>query len=657
MIVTLPDGRNVKFPDDMPKEEIRALIEHKFPDAVASKLKNAAPATSAYKPIDIGAQGLDVPGSSPDPAHTVQPGEEHVGFLAPVTHNTRTGQWSPSVPGVLTGIRDSVVDAVKLPGDVAAGKYPEMDPRVSKSELSPDLIGRGLNAATAIGTGDAPAALGKVPGSNALTAPGAKSAGDFGIPLTRGQAAGDLQQITKEEMLRNGGGSAQNVMRNFDATQRDAIGGVADTIGAGLGSNAESMPDLVTTAIRDKVAFHKDQAASLYEIAADGGVSIKPEMVDALPQVIAHSLETGAITVDQQLTPGATAAMKLISEDTAKMTSALADAAAKPDAVKGSGGITLQGVEQIRKKLVNLGEGANATDARAIRAIKKSFDDWAQTAVDNMLVTGDESALQALKKARAASADYLSITNPHEGDAAGAAVAKMQKGDATAEEVANWLYGADVVSPTLNAPKVASRVKGLVGADSAEWKAVRAAAWDRLTKDMASGDTRSNTMLAKRIETFLNAKGSSLSKVLYSDDERAQMQKFADALKSTITPRDATNPSRTAFTLTAAMNGITRLLTGTAIGSVAGPWAGVGAAMGVPVFKSIGARRAAIRATTQGPEKVPAALTPMGRALPSNALRSGASGTMGQKVDKLQSVPMSNVLGIAAGAGSNRLAA
>ena len=32
MIVTMPDGTNVNFPDDMPREQIKGLIASKFPD-------------------------------------------------------------------------------------------------------------------------------------------------------------------------------------------------------------------------------------------------------------------------------------------------------------------------------------------------------------------------------------------------------------------------------------------------------------------------------------------------------------------------------------------------------------------------------------------------------------------------------------------------
>ena len=534
--------------------------------------------------------------------------------LWPFQHNRQTDEWRPTVPGVVQGIGD----AFALPGDVLAGKYDaELDPRAGMSNISPALIGRGLNfAATFAGGTSLP--------KNISRGPRALGAGEFDIPLTRGQALGDLPMLTKEEALRQGGGAPQNIMRNFDAVQREAIGTASDRIGTGLGARPESMTDSIVQSIQNKVAFSKDQAASLYQIATDGGVSFKPEMVDALPMIVDSALKDAAVTVDATLTPGAAVAMRLISE-ASDMAGALQPAAgvgaagAAPSGIKG---VSLDGIEQLRKQLVGLGDGANETDGRAIRAIKRSLDDWTQSAVDNMLVSGDDAALSALKQARAASSDYLKITSPKQGDAAGAAVAKMQKGGATSEEVANWLYGADVVSPTLNAPKVAERVKNIVGADSAEWNAVRSAAWERITKDMASGDMRSNTMLAKRIETFLNSKGTTLSEVLYSADERAQMQRFADALKATVTPRDATNPSRTAWTLTGAMNNITRMLSGLTAGAVTGnPAIGAATALSIPVFKGIGARRAAISAVSGPVERMALGAGPIAQGSPVGAAR------------------------------------
>lgn len=50
--VKLPDGRKVKFPDDMPTEEIRALIEHKFPKETAQRKAQATAAPGAKSATD-----------------------------------------------------------------------------------------------------------------------------------------------------------------------------------------------------------------------------------------------------------------------------------------------------------------------------------------------------------------------------------------------------------------------------------------------------------------------------------------------------------------------------------------------------------------------------------------------------------------------------
>ncbi len=646
--VKMPDGVVVGFPRDMPRDEIGALIEHKFPDQVKSARENTTDASGNIVPVNP-MRASSPKSSKPLPADLPQqvmsgvnegiastlsfPNQvaRSVESIGPTVVNALGGHAAmPPEGGYLPDPGKSYTD---LSTSIGAIKPPSADPIDQFGRGAGQFMGGMLVPGIGL-EGDSAQGIRTV--GNALRH-NAQAARDFNIPLTKGQTAGALPQLTKEEMLRQGGGPAQNIMRNFDATQQEAIGQAAQGVGSAVGANPESMRDLVTSSIQNKVAFHKDQASSLYNIAADGGVSIKPEMVDALPQVIDHSLENASVVVDSgsgSLTPGAALAKKIITEDTQKLTQGMADMAAQPGSVPGTGGITLQGIEQIRKKLVNI-DGVNSTDARAVKAIKTAFDDWVQTSVDNMLVSGDPAALDALKQARSASKDYLSITNPHEGDIIGAQVKKLQSmdnGGATSEEVANYLYGANVVSPTLNAPKVAARIKEIVGSDSPAWQAVRADAWNRITKDLATDDPRSATMMAKRIETFLNDKGTSLSKVLYSDDERAQMQKLADALKATITPRDATNPSRTAYTIGNMVGNVSRMLAGVVTGGATGnPMIGLATTMSIPVFKNAGARKAALKAIDQSLPKAvnPApALTLKGVNALSGALVGGASGMM-----------------------------
>lgn len=48
-LVRMPDGVDVSFPDDMPADQIRSMIQQKFPDAAAQ----AAPAPQAPAPVDV----------------------------------------------------------------------------------------------------------------------------------------------------------------------------------------------------------------------------------------------------------------------------------------------------------------------------------------------------------------------------------------------------------------------------------------------------------------------------------------------------------------------------------------------------------------------------------------------------------------------------
>lgn len=636
-LVKMPDGVVVGFPRDMPPDQVAALIEHKFPNQVKSARENTVDASGKIVPVNP--MKASTP-NRPQPLPTdltpqfMSGVNEGIGatlsFPNQVAHSLES--IGPTIVNAMGGHAAMppesgyLPDAGKAYTNMATGmgaiQPPSADPRSQFVRSAGGFVGGML--VPGIGVEENAAKV----GTNALR-PAAAAARDFGIPLTKGQVSGDLTQLTKEEALRQSGGPAQNIMRNFDAAQQGTIGNVAGGIGSKLGTNPQDMRDLVTSAIQNKVAFHKDQASALYSIAADGGITIKPAMVEALPQIIDHSLEAANVVVDTGpggLTPAASLARKVIEQDAGNLTQGMADFAAKGGGIPGTEGISLDGLERLRKKLVNINASATSpTDMAATWAVKTAFDDWLGTAVDNMLVSGDPAALDALKQARSSSHDYLSITNPNSGDQIGATVAKMasmDNGGATAEEVANWLYGADIVSPNLNAPKVAQRVKDLVGTDA--WNAVRASAWERLTQDMATGDPRTATMMAKRIETFLNSKGTTLSNVLYSPAEREQMQKFADALKTTITPRDATNPSRTAWSLGKSITSIYRLLIGTSVGVGTGnAFLGFSAGMSAPVVKGIFSRSQAMKAIGQTPAK---AATGSALSIKGNALRGALVG-------------------------------
>jgi len=60
MIVALPDGRKVKFPDGMPKDEIKALIKSKFPN-IDKPMYEAGQPAAEDDALGVGASGVSMP--------------------------------------------------------------------------------------------------------------------------------------------------------------------------------------------------------------------------------------------------------------------------------------------------------------------------------------------------------------------------------------------------------------------------------------------------------------------------------------------------------------------------------------------------------------------------------------------------------------------
>lgn len=103
-IVKMPDGVNVSFPDDMPKEEIRALIEEKFPDAAKAKAsgKGKSPLFTVGKP-----EGLSAPGNLDLNARTVYHGKPRdqpgVDYRTENSFSIGTDQGEVLIPSVVGG--------------------------------------------------------------------------------------------------------------------------------------------------------------------------------------------------------------------------------------------------------------------------------------------------------------------------------------------------------------------------------------------------------------------------------------------------------------------------------------------------------------------------------------------------------------------------
>jgi hypothetical protein len=491
--------------------------------------------------------------------------------LYPFERNVKTGEYRPAVPKIIPGMIEGAVDAVTLPRDIADG-YGDLGAPYS---YSPELAARVFNLATFGVTGPMPKlGPGRLPrlGQEIAT----KEAESFGIPLTSGQASGDLNQLRSEQLLRQSDHS-QPLMRTFDDRQADAIGTATGTIGKEFGGSADDLASTVTTGLQNKTKLAKEGANTFFDVAQDGKLKVRSAAVKALPGFVRQRL--AGVVMDDNLTRAAVIALKEVDD-------ASLAAGRRP--------LSWKALDDVRRTLAGL-TGTGPEDIAATRTVKQAFDDWLDDAVDQQLFSGDEAALEALKAARSETHQYQSFTKPKEGDAAGATIAKIQQGDATAEQVANWLYGADVVSPSLAATDVARRLKGVFGPSSEEWKAIRAAAWNKLVRDPATGEARAPAVLTKRLDDFLANKDSSLASTLFSEEERNRMKALSAVLKRTVLPLEARNPSRSFFGLgdtvkdvaASVISGVVGAKLGGEIPGIAPELPGILAAAAVPIFSRV----------------------------------------------------------------------
>lgn len=187
-VVRMPDGTEVRFPDEMPAEEIKGLIASKFPDAVPK-------ASEAEKPDGY-----------------------HRSMILPLGKDQKTGEISLAVPGVLaaipglvSGAYESAKSAVTAPGRAMSGELQVMGP---DGHVTPEAIGEGANfamwaspASPAAGLKAAPLLKGARPKPEGLQV--AESASRLGVDLPRAVTSDKtaIQQLGKTLTSVPGGGT------------------------------------------------------------------------------------------------------------------------------------------------------------------------------------------------------------------------------------------------------------------------------------------------------------------------------------------------------------------------------------------------------------------------------------------------------------------
>lgn len=423
----------------------------------------------------------------------------------------------------------------------------------------------------------------------------------FGVPLTRGQATGDVTQSATEESMRAGvrGQFAQNTLEAFDRTQEGAVdtarAGIGDSLGQNTGNRVDAA-DTVMTGVRREAESARQAGRQAYEALEQSGAAISGESIGPLRQQIQSAVRAEGFSIDDA-TPNARAGLNLIE-----------DAFQRSE----SGAVPFMEIERVRQRLNGLRQaasrGSNGADQVAVGAVMDQFDTFLDDTITDALISGNKNILDEAKNARGLWSRYKNTFLSREG--ADNFIRKIVQEDLSEDQVASWLFGASNNVGGGRTSLVARRVKDILGEDSPEFGAVRRAAWEHITTPV-EGKSKGPQAIASQISELLDGKGQTLSRVLYTDRERQAMGEFRNMLRLLEPPQKATNRSGSGYQVERGMQTLLQGFAGLVGSGAGGPVAGAGAAGAVSFGNSFSGAlqaRAAAQGITFPATSVPAAV-------------------------------------------------
>lgn len=410
------------------------------------------------------------------------------------------------------------------------------------------------------------------PGVNAAQA--VKDAGEFGIPLSRGQATRSVAQAGIEDQLRSRG-----AMSTFDNMQREAVGQSIEGMQGRLANGGPVIPNQsaayenVPAALRRQRDALKEAGQVRYERTVDDpNILVSGEAVREIPDFIRNRLTSENIVVDPMYHQGASRALSLIDDYISRMPNPGGDIRD----VKAQ----LRWIENLRatlrKNFPPIGQ-----DAPALKAIGGALDEWTSQVFDRGLVNASDDVLRDLKEARANWSKYKQMTDPRSKigghlnarfEAQSKVRALMDK-ELSAEEVGRYLWGSSVATPAKNSYMTAIEMRRLLGSDSPEWSAIRQSFWLRATR--ANDEALAPAQIAKNLDGFLNGQGKSVATILYNPTERDAMRSYLGVMRMLSLPKAGLNNSNTANRLMPALQRYATNIMGL-LGSGAGFISGMG---------------------------------------------------------------------------------
>lgn len=344
----------------------------------------------------------------------------------------------------------------------------------------------------------------------------------FGFRLTRGQKTGDEALLDYEDFIRNA--DPKGPLVRLDKLNTEQAGRNAASIRTTLarGEPAALEQDAARVAQESLRAAEEAKRAAIrqaYEAAgkAGKGVYAGADDVRAFPDKITQGFR-GKVALSPELTPATLGAQQILTQF-----------------VEDSGGqnikaFSLKALEELRKRMnVYRGAAAKPTDVRAMGELFKQFDNLRDQAITAQLMDGGPEALKALQQARGLNTQYF---RQFDGDSeAGRALLKSLADDATPEQVAQYLIGANGVN-SAGAAKIAARYLDVVGPESPGANALRDMVARRLLAPQGDDVLQSATMTAKQLNAAINGKGNSLMNVLFNKTDLRLLREYENVMRT-----------------------------------------------------------------------------------------------------------------------------
>lgn len=351
-IVKMPDGTQVRFPDEMPSEQIRGMIASKFPDAAPQSAQSANPVQDwARQRADL-VEGARQPGAFSDATDSIVgrgiPFGDEISAIAQALPRAAADWWS----GEGLDLGRSYDRSLEL----------ERELQRRRDERSP--------IASTVGAVAGGTVLGNAAAKGGLTLmQGAKPT--LGSLMARGAGEGAAYGALY------GLGEGENVN---DRALKSLIGaGTGAAVGGATGALSRAMAGKSQVAA-PTVDDLRAAGNAAYQQADQAGIIFTPDAVKRLNSQITGKLTD--IGYDPALQPGAAAVVRRLGD------------------LDGQN-VTLSGLDTLRKVASNGYIPGNKSNNKAVSQIVEAIDEVVTNPGANDILTGNaQAASTALKQAR-----------------------------------------------------------------------------------------------------------------------------------------------------------------------------------------------------------------------------------------------------------------